>query len=794
MVKVKNTKNFIKNYRPDINLGLSSTQVAERVKHGLVNKDCTDSVKSTKQIIKDNLFNLFNFINLALAIAILCVGSYRNLMFMGVVICNAVIGVWQELKAKNTIEKLNLISSRETTVIRDGKVKNINVEDIVLDDIIVFESGNQISADCIVLDGECTVNESLLTGESDSICKKKGDRLLSGSYIIGGKCVAQANGVGENSFSSSLLKNAKLIKKTKSEIMSSIGKIIKIISIAIIPMGAVLFYRQLTSSGNDYISAIEGTAAALTGMIPEGLVLLTSSVLAVGVVRLSRKKVLVQDIYSLETLARVDTLCVDKTGTITEGTFELQEIIPENDFKKDDISKALKFLSSNLTDNNETFKVIRQNFLPDKNYKFADKIYPFSSEKKWSGVHIPRSGSYILGAAKFIFGEKQFGCSKQIEEYSKNYRVLTLAYSGFDFENDEIPRGVQPMALILIKDKIRFNAEKTLNFFKNQHVDIKVISGDDPITVSQIASRVNLKNSENYIDSTKLKSFEEIKSAVSKYTIFGRVTPNQKQDIIKALKSEGHTVAMVGDGVNDVLAMKEADCGVAMANGSEIARNVAHLVLLNSDFASMPRAVAEGRKAINNIQRSSSLFLSKTIYSFLLAFLFFIIPAPYPFIPIQMTLISALTIGIPSFILGLEPNKERIQGNLFQNILSKSLPAALSIVIVLLACVGIYSWCEISMERYSFLTVTLTGILGSILLYNVSKPLNTTRKTLLYSIIIAFFIAITRFYGFFEIERMKFVNVLILIPMIIFSAVTYLYLSQINWKKLFKLTFKKSNA
>lgn len=794
MVKVKTTEKFIKNYRPNTHFGLSAAQVKERAEDGLTNKDKTNSVKSTKQIIKDNLFNLFNFVNLVLAIAILCVGSYRNLMFMGVVICNAVIGIWQELKARRTIEKLNLISSSEATVIRDGQKQNIKVEDIVLDDIIVFESGNQISADCIVAKGECSVNESLLTGEPDCIIKKEGDKLLSGSYVMSGKCIAQAKGVGERSFSSSILKGTKLIKKTKSEIMSSLGKIIQIISIAIIPMGAVLFYRQLTSSGHDYISAIEGTAAALTGMIPEGLVLLTSSVLAVGVVRLSRKKVLVQDIYSLETLARVDTLCLDKTGTITEGTFELQEIIPKNEFSREEISKALKFLSSNLEDNNETFKVVRQNFLPDKNYKFADKIYPFSSEKKWSGVHVPRCGSYVLGAAKFIFGDKQLGCSEEIEEYSKNYRVLTLAHSSFDFEKDAPPPGMQLMALVLIKDKIRFNAEKTLNFFKNQGVDIKVISGDDPITVSQIARRVELKNAENYIDATNLKSFEEIKAAVSKYTIFGRVTPNQKQDIIKALKAEGHTVAMVGDGVNDVLAMKEADCGVAMANGSEIARNVAHLVLLNSDFASMPKAVAEGRKAINNLQRSSSLFLSKTIYSFLLAFLFFIIPAPYPFIPIQMTLISALTIGIPSFILGLEPNRERIHGNLFQNILSKALPAALSIVTVLLACVGIYSWCGISAERYSFLTVILTGILGFVLLYNVSKPLNKTRKILLYSVITAFFIAITRFYGFFEIERLKPVNFIILIPMTAFAVITYLYLSQINWQKIFKLTFKKSRS
>ena len=776
----------------EITVGLSDEQVAARIADGFSNVTNTDTTKSNAQIIKDNLFNLFNFVNLVLAIAILCVGSYRNLMFMGVVICNAVICIWQELRAKHTIDKLNLISSSNASVVRSGKKQSVDIENIVLDDIIILESGNQIVADCNIHQGECSVNESLLTGEPDLISKKIGDELLSGSYVVSGKCIAQVKHVGENNFSSTILKGSKFIKKTKSEIMLTLNKIIKIISIAIIPMGAILFYRQLVSSNYDYSSAIVGSAAALTGMIPEGLVLLTSSVLAVGVMRLARKKVLVQDIYCLETLARVDTLCLDKTGTITEGTFEFENIVPINNFSREQINKALRMLSSNLTDNNETFKAIQKNFIPDKNYQFADAIYPFSSEKKWSGIHLPQTGSYVIGAAKFIFGEQQPACAKQIEEYSKDYRVLALAYSNFDFENDALPPGLQLMALILIKDKIRFNAEKTLTFFKKQGVDIKVISGDDPVTVSQIAKRVNLDNSEKYIDATALKSYEEIESAVSNYTVFGRVTPGQKQDIIKALKERQHTVAMVGDGVNDVLAMKESDCSVAMANGSEVARNVAHLVLLNSDFASMPRAVAEGRKAINNLQRSSSLFLAKTIYSFLLTLLFFIIPAPYPFIPIQMTLISALTIGIPSFILGLEPNREKIHGNLFRNILSKSLPAALSIVSVLMVCVGIYSWCGISQERYSTLTVFLTGLLGVLLLYNVSSPLNKTRKMLIYFVSISFLIGVTRFHEFFELEHPHWINILILIPMIIFSVAVHYFFAQIDWKNIFQRKISKT--
>lgn len=776
----------IKRYNPKCNFGLTKKEVKERIKQGLVNVDKSISSKSTADIIKDNLLTLFNLINAVLAIAVLCVGSYRNLMFMGVVICNSVIGIFQEIRAKKTVDKLNLISSNSAKVIREGKKGKTKIEKIVLDDIVFFESGNQIVADSIILEGNCEVNESLLTGEPDLILKKPGDMLLSGSYLVSGKCTAKVEHVGKDNYASKLLKGSKYIKKTKSEIMTTLNKIIKIISIAIIPMGALLFYRQFTTSGYDLTSAIVNTTAALTGMIPEGLVLLTSSVLAVGVFRLAKHKVLVQDIYCIETLARVDTMCLDKTGTITEGTFDVEKIIPQNGFSEKDIKKALTLLTSALNDNNETFKAVKRIFPPDKSVTSFKQVIPFSSERKWSGAEFEVEGSFLLGASEFIFPNDSGKFATQIKNYSENYRVLVLAHSQYSFENSKVPKATQLMALVLIKDRIRFNAEKTLNFFKKQGVNIKVISGDNPVTVSKIAERVNLKNASSFIDATTLKTDEDVKNAATKYTVFGRVTPPQKQLIIKSLKENGHTVAMVGDGVNDVLAMKEADCSVAMAGGSDIARNVSHLVLLNSDFASMPKAVAEGRKAINNIQRSASLFLTKTIYSFLLAILFFMIPAPYPFIPIQMTLISAVTIGIPSFVLALEPNREKIKGNLFTNIISKSVPAALTVICSLMACVGIYMMFDIPTERYSTLTVVSTGIIGIMLIYNISIPFNNLRKTLFYSVIALLFVGVIYFNTLLQIEPFNYINVMILIPLVLISKIIYDCISKINLEKYVK--------
>ena len=776
----------IQRYHPKIELGLNKDEVKSRIKQGLVNIDKSISTKSTKDIIKENTFTLFNFVNLVLAIAVLCVGSYKNLMFMGVVICNIIIGITQEIRAKKTVDKMNLIASNNAKLIRNGKIGKTKIEKIVLDDIILYENGNQVVADSVILEGKCEVNESLLTGEPDLIPKKEGDLLLSGSYLVSGKCTARVEHVGKNNYASKLLKGSKYIKKTKSEIMSTLNKIIKIISIAIVPMGALLFYRQFISSGHDVTSAIVNTTAALTGMIPEGLVLLTSSVLAVGVMRLSRHKVLVQDIYCIETLARVDTLCLDKTGTITEGTFEVEKIVPQNGYSDKDISKSMKMLTCALNDNNETFKALKNYFAPNQTATKAEITIPFSSEKKWSGAYFKSEGTFIFGASEFIFENLPPKVAEQIKEYSENYRVIALAHSDDSFIEKSLPKGMQLMGLILIKDKIRNSAEKTLNFFKKQGVDIKVISGDNPITVSKIAQRVNLENADMYIDATTLKTEKDISEAATKYTIFGRVTPNQKQSIVKALKENGHTVAMVGDGVNDVLAMKESDCSVAMAGGSDIARNVSHLVLLSSDFASMPKTVAEGRRAINNIQRSASLFLTKTIYSFLLALLFFIIAAPYPFIPIQMTLISTVTIGIPSFILALEPNRERIQGNLFKNIVSKSLPTALTIVSALMICVGMYMGFNLSLQKYGLLTTATTSLIGIMLIYNISVPLNKLRKTLLWGVIILLFVGLIYFQDLLSIEPLTFLNIVIISAITIVSMLIHDFILKLNLTKYFK--------
>ena len=779
----------IKRYNPPIDFGLSTKEVKERIADGLVNVDKSVSTKPTSKIIKDNALTLFNLINLILAVAVLCVGSYRNLMFMGVVICNAVIGIIQEIRAKKTIERLNLISSSHAVVLRNGKKNKIKIEKVVLDDIILFEPGNQIVADSVIKSGKCEVNESLLTGEPDLIVKRPGDMLLSGSYIVSGSCTAQTEHVGKNNYSSTLLKDLKYIKKTKSEIMTTVNKIIKIISLAIIPIGALLFYRQLTSSGYDYTSAIITTTAALTGMIPEGLVLLTSTILAVGVIKLSKYKVLVQDIYCLETLARVNTLCLDKTGTITEGTFEVQEIVPENSITREKLKSSLSALTSVLNDTNETFKAIK-NYVPTckENLKVKE-IIPFSSERKWSGAEIEGKGTIIMGAGEFIFGKNYSKIKNKVKSFSDDFRILTVVHSENKFQNGNIPEDINLIGFVLIKDKIRINAEKTLNFFKKQGVDIKVISGDNPETVSKIAKRVNLNNHESYIDVSKLKTDEEIQEAAKKYTIFGRVTPNQKQQIIKALKSEGKTVAMVGDGVNDVLAMKESDCSVAMASGSDITRNISHIVLINSNFSAMPHAVAEGRIAINNIQRSSSLFLVKTIYSCLLSLLFLFIPAPYPFIPIQMTLISAITIGIPSFILALEPNRERIKGNLFKNIISKALPAALTVISSLILCVAVYFPFHLSYEKYSTLAVIITGFIGTVLLYKISVPLNRLRKSLLWFVAISFIVGIFRVSDLFVLEFSP-VVILLSIALILISIIIYDYLSKVNLEKIFKISKK----
>ncbi len=721
-------------YNPKIDEGLTNSQVNYRIINNDINYNTEIKTKTISQIVFYNVFTLFNILNLGLGLLILWVKSYKNLLFLGVVICNTLISIIQEIRSKIIVDKLSIISNSKVTVIRDSSEKLIDMNNVVLDDIIKFKRGQQVIADSIILDGTVEVNESLISGEEDLITKNIGDYLYSGSFIVSGKCIARVDKIGESSYASKITKEAKYIKKINSEIMNTLKRIIKIISIIIIPLGLILFLRQYNISGNSINDAIVNTVAAIIGMIPEGLVLLTSTVLAVSVIRLSKRKVLVQQLYCIETLARVDTICLDKTGTLTEGVMEVEDVISLN--KKYDYEKILSAISRELFDDNETMKAISRRFNANVDYTCLEKE-SFSSEKKYSSVTF-KEDKYILGAPEILDSSKKM--NSLVEKYS-DYRLVLL-------KNDK-----DNIALILLKDKIRTSALNTLNYLRKQGVDIKIISGDSEKSILKIAKRLNFDNI-NCIDMSKNKTnMNHI--LVENYNIFCRVSPNQKKILIQALKSNGHTVAMTGDGVNDVLALKEADCSIAMASGSDAARNVSELVLLNSDFDAIPKIVEEGRRTINNIERSASLFLTKTTYATLLAIIFLFIPMNYPFEPIQLSLVSAITIGIPAFILALEPNYGIIKGKFFLNILKRSLPGGLTIVLNVVSVMVIAKVFNINPDEVSTIAVILVAFTGFILLYKICYKFNRLRLILFILLIIAFLICIIGIPKIFEMVLLK---------------------------------------
>lgn len=736
----------IKRFNPNIDTGLTDEQINSRIEEKLVNYDSSVPTKSFKQIIFDNFFTLFNFLNLFLGIAIFLVGSYKNMLFLGIMIINTAISTFQEIHSKKIVDKLAIMAQSKVKVIRNGQEKEIPINDLVLDDIVVFNTGSQIPTDCIILKGNVLSNESFITGEPDSITKVEGEMLLSGSYIVGGKCYARVEHIGEENYTAKISSGAKYVKKINSEIMKSLNKIIKWLTFAIIPIGALLFWNQINLDGATLNDAVVQSVAAVIGMIPEGLVLLTSTVLAVSVIRLSKSKVLVQELYCIETLARVDTLCLDKTGTLTEGRMEVNDLIGVNNKP---IDKAITNILANIAnyseDENPTMQAIKDKFLSELTEKFdvTEKV-AFSSKTKWSGITFTDKGTYILGAPEFILRDNFKNYENYIKKYTENYRVLVIAHSKNNFKNDknstelvfmqkELPEEIEPIGFILISDIIRKEASKTLEYFKNQDVDIKIISGDNPITVSKIAKQVGVTNADKYIDMSTLKTEEEIEQAALNYTIFGRVSPTQKKDLVTALQKHGKTVAMTGDGVNDVLALKTADCSIAMANGSDATKNVSQLILLDSNFASMPKVVGEGRRTINNIERSASLFLVKTIYSSILALLFLFLSQGYPFEPIHLSLISVVTIGIPSFMLALEPNNDRIHGNFLKNIISKAIPTALTTIISILVIAFALKLGYIPESAYSTLCVIATGISGFSLLFTLSKSRKSEKSKLLVS-------------------------------------------------------------
>ena len=782
----------IERYEANTETGLTAEQVQKRIEENLVNHDTTVPTKSIKKILYENFFTLFNLINLVLGLCIFFVGSYKNMLFLLIVIINTAISTIQEIHSKKVVDKLSIIASQKATVIRNGKKENINIHELVLDDIIILKTGDQIAADCKILNNEVEVNESCITGETNTIRKKVGDLLLSGSYIVSGNTTAKIEHIGEENYTAKISSGAKYVKKVKSEIMTSLNQIIKILTFAIIPIGILFFANQLRIPGNTYQSAVVKSVAAIIGMIPEGLVLLTSTVLAVSVIRLSKSKVLVQELYCIETLARVDTLCLDKTGTLTEGKLQVEKIIPimqEELLEKSSINskKSENTQNTNTIRNSENLQIILNlfaKFSPDsnttieairnfctKNKTKIDKNYqlnqavPFSSEKKWSGISITNNGSYVLGAPEFVL-KQQFNIFKNdILHYQEDYRVLAIAYSNNDFENNELPENLELLGFVILSDIIRKDAKNTLQYFKNQGVNIKIISGDNPVTVSKIGKQVGLENYDKYIDMSTVKDCD-INKIVENHTIFGRVSPIQKKLIIEALQNNGKTVA----------------------NGSDATKNVSQLILLNSDFSSMPKIVAEGRRTINNIERSASLFLVKTIYSCLNAILFLLIGEPYPFEPIQLSLISTVTIGIPSFVLALEPNKEQIKSNFLKNVVSKSLPTALCVTTNIFAITILKKYNILTSGESSTLCIISTGILGLLLLFTLAKsrksektklPFSIFRLTLAILMTILFICCLTTFNWWFDITELYNLFDKIL-PLIITCILNYLILNFIN--------------
>lgn len=712
--------------------GLTSLEVEKRKNEGKVNISSNLKTKSVKRIFYDNIVTLFNLINVVLFIALLLVGSYKNILFMGVVLTNIAIGVFQEIRSKRSVDKLSILSERKITVLRDGKECEISREDIVLDDVIVLSRGSQVPADCILVRGECKANESLLTGESDLIQKKVNDEMLSGSFVSSGKCFAKVTKVGADCYAAKINNEAKYIKKVNSKILKSFNFIIKLCTFVMFPIGVFFFINQFGIENGNIQQAVVSTVAALIGMIPKGMILLTSSVLAVSIIRLSKSKVLVQEMYCIETLARIDVLCLDKTGTLTADSMNVTDVISFGS-SEDEIKIALSSVVNASEEINATLDAI-ESYTKNVNPIKATSFSQFSSETKWSGGSFENGKTYIFGAAEFVFKnkEKYKNVFDKIDEISQTVRILTLSVSNGKISNSELPDDLQPMALILIKDKLRDNVNETIDYFKKQGVTLKVISGDSVKTVQNIAKEVGIEGAENAVDMSTVTSDEQLKEAAESCNVFGRVTPAQKKSLVLALQEKGHSVAMTGDGVNDVLALKEADCSVAMASGSDAARNVSQLILVNNDFASMPSVVAEGRRTINNIEQSSALYLVKTIYSVILSILFIFFNSQYPFEPIQLTLIGAFTVAIPSFVLALQPNDNRIKGNFTAKIFAHAIPSAVCVILNIILIISMGSFFGVSNpDELSTLCVYLTALSCFLLVVRLSLPINLLRGVML---------------------------------------------------------------
>ena len=806
--------------------GLTNEEVQERIAQGQVNNNENPNTRTYKQIILENTLTFFNFLNLVLLVLVLLVGSYKNSMFVGIIFINTVIGIIQEVRAKKTIDKLAILTESKTVVLREGKKWKISTEKLVVDDLIFLKAGEQVPADAKILEGSLEVNESLLTGEADNLPKNPGDELFSGSFVTAGQACCQIIHVGSDNYASRITSEAKEFKRHNSELRNSLNAILKVISIIIVPLGAMLFYKQYMIVGDTLKDSVVNMVAAVLGMIPEGLVLLTSVALTLGSMVLATKKTLVQELYCIETLARVDTLCLDKTGTITEGTMKVEDVqlydtaqttvvqhtakfdpetgepvqnvsalkpevtvsaekengqiqetvnsetvSQEERQKLQEIDHIMGNMMSVLHDQNATADALRKRFPSRNDLKLIHAI-PFSSDRKYSGAVFEGRGTYLMGAAQFLFPEGNEELLEHCSSYAQEgYRILVLAHSEQETKGTERPTGLEPLGLFLITDVIREEAPDTLAFFDSQGVDLKVISGDDPVTVSAIAKKAGLKNANHYIDATTIKTSEEMQRAVAECSVFGRVTPQQKKQMVQALQSQKHTVAMTGDGVNDVLALKEADCSIAMAAGSDAAKNIANVVLLDSNFGAMPHIVNQGRRVVNNIRSAASMFLIKTIFSVLLSLITIFFGDAYPFEPIQMSLISACAVGIPTFLLTQENNYNKIDHTFLRHVFMNAFPAAVTITgcvfTIMLVCQDVYH----SNVMLNTACVLVTGWNYMSALRTVYSPLNTYRKVIIYGMQFAFFISAVVLQDLLTLGSLEFGMIILVFVLMTFSPI-----------------------
>ena len=747
--------------------GLTQAEVEARIADGQVNAIQDSSNRSVKDIVMGNTLTFFNFINIVLLALVLSVRSYKNMLFIFIIIANTLIGIFQEIKAKITLDKLKILTVSHVDVIRDGVKKSVTVSELVKDDVILLKSGGQIPADGVILDGEVDVNESLLTGESDSIHKTCGSKVLSGSFVTSGKAMCLLTEVGHDCYMEKLSSEAKQFKRYKTELQRNLDTILKFISIIIVPLGIILFAKQYWISGSTYEQAALDTVAAVLGMIPEGLVLLTSVALALGAVRLARRSTLVRELFCIETLARVDTLCLDKTGTITEGHLCVQG---EESVKEDvDLEQLMGRMVSALGDENETFQALRQHYKRNQSTN-TKLVLPFSSERKFSGVVFEGEGTYLMGAYQFIFPQADPAVLEKIAEYaSQGLRVLTVAHSPNEMTDYTLAEDFEIVGFVFMTDVVRKNAPDILSYFEEQGVDLKVISGDDPVTVAAIAARAGLKDADKYIDATTIHTDEEMEDAILKYSVFGRVTPKQKQQMVRLLKQNGRTVAMTGDGVNDVLALKDADVSIAMASGSEAAKNTANLVLLNSDFASLPHIVNEGRRVINNIKAAASMFLIKTGFSVLPALLTIIVGQNYPFQPIQLSVINGCAVAIPTMLLQLEPSFQKVNKHFFREVLRMSMPAAITITAMITIINNIGHSIGTPREMLSTVCVLATGWVYLITLRQVYSPMTGYRKFVIYLMQTAYLVAMVIGQRIMELVGLNFTCVIVTLAAVNFA-------------------------